>query len=157
MKPNNKGKEVETLFQTTLETAFKKAVFIERFTDTADATAKANGRGRRTGRKKTVVIVEAQPADFMVTLNGVTAYTEVKDCNNKTSFPFGNITTSQMNAAKRQVAAKGLYFFVIHHQGQWHCVPAKVILETTTRKSLPWKDLQPYQLKKLVDIKRYFK
>lgn len=152
----NEGKHYENVFQNTLETAYKKAVFIERFKDTADATAKANARGRRAGRVKRLVIVDAQPADFMVTLNGVTAYVEVKDCNNKTSFPFSNITTSQMIAAKRQVAAKGLYYFVIHHKGIWHCVPAEVILETTDRKSIRWTDLEAYQLESLTDIKRYF-
>lgn len=154
MKPNNQGKQVEKLFQETLEAAFKKRIFIHRFQDTGDATAKTNGRASRTGRRKTVVFVDAQPADFLITLKD-TAYVEVKDCNNATSFPFSNITKSQMIAAKRQVAAKGKYFFVIHHKGTWYCVPAEVILGTTTRKSLPWKDLKPYQLKKLVDIRRY--
>lgn len=155
MKPSNNGKLIEKQFEKTLEAHYKKRLFLERFKDTADATAKANGRSK--GGRKRLVIVDAQPSDYMMTLNGVTAYVEVKDCNNKTSFPFSNITTSQMIAAKRQVAAKGLYFFAIHHKTQWYCVPAEVILNTTTRKSLPWKDLTPYELDKLVDIKRYFK
>jgi len=146
-KPKNQGKKVEGQFQEQLEAHFKKKIFCHRNYDTADAT----------GRAGKLTLVAAQPSDFIVTLNGTTAYVEVKDCNSKTSFPFSNIRESQWNAAKQQVAAKGLYFFVVHHQGTWYCIPAKVILDTTTRKSLPWKDIKQYELKALVDIKRYFK
>jgi len=146
-KPKNQGKSVEKDFCRELELHYKKKIFIQRNRDTADAS----------GRAGKLVVVAAQPSDFIVTLNGITAYVEVKDCNNKTSFPFSNIRESQWVAAKQQVAAKGLYFFVVHHKGQWYCIPAKVILSTTTRKSLPWKDIKEYELKTLVDIKRYFK
>lgn len=156
MKPKNKGKYYEDLFRTDLESEFKKQIFIHRFQDTGDATAKARGRSKHAARKKEVVYVDSQPSDFLVTLNGVTAYVEVKDCNNKTSFPFGNITHSQMIAAKRQVAAKGRYYFVIHHIGVWFCVPAEVILGVTDRKSIRWVDLQDYRIEGPIDIKRYF-
>lgn len=156
MPPKNDGKHYEGVFQEELESFYKKNIFIHRFQDTGDATARANGRGRRTGRRKTMVYLEAQPSDFLVTLEGQTAYVEVKDCNSKTSFPFSNITAGQIIAAKRQVAAKGMYLFVIHHKTTWYGVPAEVILGTTKRKSLPWKDLEQYKLKKLSDIKRYF-
>ena len=146
-KPKNKGKKHEREFEQVLEAAYKKRVFIHRNKDTGDAS----------GRAGKLTIVAAQPSDYIVTLDGITAYVEVKDCNNKTSFPFSNIRESQWSAAKQQVAAKGLYFFVVHHKGTWFCIPAKVILDTTTRKSLPWKDLTDCELKKLTDIKRYFK
>lgn len=145
--PKNKGKQYEKDFCQELEDHYKKRIFIQRNKDTGDAS----------GRAGKLVIVAAQPSDFIVTLQGITAYVEVKDCNNKTSFPFSNIRESQWVASKQQVAAKGLYFFVVHHQGTWYCIPAKVILDTTTRKSLPWKDIKEYELKQLVDIKRYFK
>ncbi len=146
-KPKNKGKQYENEFCKELEDFYKKKIFIHRNKDTADAS----------GRAGKLVVVAAQPSDYLVTLNGITAYVEVKDCNNKTSFPFANIRESQRNAAKQQVAAKGLYFFVIHHTGTWYCIPAEVIHNTTTRKSLKWDDIKDYQLAKLVDIKRYFK
>ena len=143
-----KGKQSEKLFCTILEKVYKKSVFIQRLKDTTDAT----------GRAKKLVIVDAQPADFIVTLQGVTAYVEVKESKARTAFPFGNIAISQKIAAKRQVAAHGKYLFVIHRldQGHWYCVPAQRILGVTSRKSLPWKDLRSCKLNKLEDIKRYF-
>lgn len=145
-KPKNQGKKYEKDFIEILETFYKKKIFIHRNADTGDAS----------GRAGKLVLMDAQPSDFFVTLNGISAYVECKDCNAKTSFPFSNIRESQMNAAKQQVAAKGKYLFAVHHKGTWYCIPAQKILATTTRKSIPWKDLEKEKLKKLTDIKRYF-
>ncbi|WCD44182.1 putative holliday junction-specific endonuclease [Xylophilus phage Lumi] len=96
--------------------------------------------------KSTRVFTASHPADFIVTSNGETFYAEVKSCSNETSFPFSMIKRSQWIAATMQLAAGGLYFFFIKSEvlGTWFKVPAKVLLDIESRKSITWKDLAPY-------------
>ena len=125
----------EPLFRKKCETYGKKC-FVHKLTDT----------GMLTGANKKLVHAEAQPADFVVTLHGITFYAEVKESANKTSFPFGNIRPTQLAFAKQIIASGGHYYFFILRKltGQWFQVPAQVILATKDKKSLTWTELELY-------------
>lgn len=87
-----------------------------------------------------------QPSDYIICLDGEMFLAEVKESQNETSFPFGNIRTEQLAHARRLLAAGGKYFFFIlqTRTGKWFCVPASVVLNCT-KSSLKWSELQPYE------------
>ena len=94
------------------------------------------------GRTKGTGFTMAQPADYIVIEDGCMFYAEVKFSQNENSFPFGSIQKSQMNAARRIIAAGGNYYFFIYstHVGTWFKIPVSVILNHT-KKSLRWTEI----------------
>lgn len=109
-----------------------KRNYVYQFHDTKQAKA---GRVER-------IFTSAQPADFIVTSEGVTFYAEVKYCAELTSFPFSNIRKSQWISAAQQTAASGLYYFFIKSEAMrcWYKVPATILLHHP-RKSITWQEL----------------
>lgn len=128
-------KQAEKDFEDSFKPHGKKA-YVARLSDTA--TAKATGGG----------FVAAQPADYIVTLNGDWFYAEVKSTKDEKAFHFSNIRKGQIAASRRTVAANGVYLFFVYsvHLDQWHCLPAELV-HTTLRqkKSLTWQELEPYR------------
>lgn len=119
--------------------AFKplgKRAYVARLADTAAAKA--------TGGKE--AILQAQPSDFLLTVDGDTHYAEVKSSTNKTSFPFSNIKRGQWIASRRVVGAGGSYLFFIKNlvTKVWYVVPA-LVLHKHNRKSIKWAEIEDYQ------------
>lgn len=96
-------------------------------------------------------IVNNQPSDFLVVYQGGMWLAEVKLCNNATSFPFDNISTSQKSAAAHVTRQQGNYIFHILNGSniQWYDVPAKAIITAILdgRKSLKWEELEIYRVR----------
>lgn len=94
-------------------------------------------------------LVNDQPSDYIVTSEGRMWYAEVKLCNEKVSFPFGNIRLGQKKAMSLQLRAKGEYFFHIKNglTGRWYHIPAQLVLDTLAegRKSLKWSEIDDYR------------
>ena len=132
----NTGKSSEEDFELKLKRAYGKLCFIHRVTDTAEV------RGR-SGSK--TAFTKAQPSDYLVTLKGKMHYAEVKSSNNKTSFPFSDITKQQWLTSKLQLLAKGEYIFYIQNMNTllWYRVPAKVFHDHDKR-SMKWDELNNY-------------
>lgn len=133
----NTGASSEEDFELFLKRAHGKNVFIHRVTDSKEV------RGR-SGSK--TAFTKAQPSDYIITEKGVMYYAEVKSSNNKTSFPFSQITTVQWGSAKRQVIAGGIYIYYLHdmNTNMWYKVPAQVLLNHNKR-SIKWKELEEYK------------
>ncbi|WP_419902161.1 hypothetical protein [Kiloniella sp.] len=133
----NTGKPSEKKFQE-IYSKLGKRVFVHRVPDNSDTYGRTKG--------KSVGGVEAQPSDWIVTEDGQMFYAEVKSTQNKTSFPFGMISKSQMRGARKQLAAGGQYFFFVHSlvTDEWFQIPADLIL-STTKSSLKWSELGSYK------------
>lgn len=83
-----------------------------------------------------------QPADYLVTHNGVTFYAEVKSTENPTRFKFSMLRTNQWAAAHRVTVAGGEYFVFVKSLklNRWFRVPASYIklMKDIDVKSTPW-------------------
>lgn len=130
----NTWKKCEEEFVSFFDDQGKDA-YVIRLADTA--AAKATGGAE--------AMIQAQPSDFIVVVKGVTHFSEVKSCQNPTSFPFSNIKRGQKIAARRVVKAGGSYLFWIKNivTGVWYCVPSPVIINHP-RKSIRWDELEQY-------------
>ena len=130
----NTGKESEAIFSDFLE---KLGSHVERFEDYADVNL---------GRQKTRKIVSTKPSDFIVTLRGITAFTEVKSMSKGTRFDFSRIERHQWRTAIKVTRAQGLYFFFLHflESNPWYQVPAKTIIEAS-KKSLQEAEIKAYE------------
>lgn len=137
MAKKNTGKPSEQLWREAHDRLGKQAVYF-RLVDSAEIKAK-------TG--KVAVAATSQPSDYILTLNGITAYCEVKSTHSKTSFPFNLIKSSQSAAAQRVLAAGGEYRIYVHRleTGEWFCIPYPVIqaVKDSGKSSIPWQDLTP--------------
>lgn len=113
--------------------SYGKDACVIRLTDTAAAKA-TSGKN---------AFIQAQPSDFLLTLQGVTHFAEVKSTKNETSFPFSNIKKGQWAASKRVVAAGGSYLFFIKNLNTdtWYLVPAQVLHAQKPKKSIRWTQL----------------
>lgn len=127
-------KDAEKEFEKFFENLGKRA-YVARLSDTA--TAKATGGG----------FIGAQPSDYIVTLDGMTHYAEVKSSQNPTFFPFSNIKRGQKIAARRSTTAGGTYLFYIKNlnTNRWYCVPAQVIVNHSA-KSIKWVEIEQYRM-----------
>lgn len=123
MTTQNTGKPSEDIFCN-----FMKALgaHVYRFEDYLDVT-----KGRSKARK----IVSAKPSDFIVTLHGTTAYTEVKSISSGKRFDFSRIEKKQWREAFHILRADGLYYFYLHflESEKWYQVPAERILKSEKR------------------------
>lgn len=140
----NDGKVAEAWFEAHFA-SFGKQVMMHVFEDMYQARFKT-GKGALT---------KAQPADYLITENGITLFAEVKSSENVTSFPFSDIRTSQWQTARKQVAAKGEYdFFILNlTKNAWYRVPAKYLLEHKDSgfRSIKWKLLTSFEWFPVVD------
>jgi len=131
----NTGTPSERIFVATLEKYWRKKVFIFRLADAAAAF----GRTGRLGLK------DKQPSDYIITENGEMYYAEMKSSTDKSRFALKNISSGQIGAAKRQIAAGGKYYFYLHQlsDDRWFKVPAQVLLDTN-KSSIRWDELGSY-------------
>lgn len=138
MANKNDGKEAEAGFLAIMA---RNGAVVERFWDQADL------RGRNGGR---AVGAYAQPADLLVTLNGVLEYAEVKSTIKGKSFAFGGIQPGQSSAALRQAAVGGPYNFYLYSYelSQWFIMPCKQYAEiiASGRRSVKFEELKTWKL-----------
>lgn len=133
----NTGKKSEAAFENTLVSRFGKRVFINRLQD-AQALHGLNGHAVKVGR---------QPADYVVTFDGVTIYAEVKSSVNATTFSFSCISTHQLAAARQVRLAGGKYLFFIHNikNDIFYIVDSAAIDRVSkTRSSMKWSEMEPW-------------
>jgi len=117
---------------------YGKGAFVARLTDTAAAKAIA-------GKK---AFVAAQPSDFLVVVEGMTFFAEVKSTVDRNSFHFNNIRKGQIAASRRVSSAGGTYLFFVKSEAhdQWYSVPGAVVHTTLrAKKSMTWAELEPYK------------
>lgn len=135
----NTGTSSEDEFELILRRAYGKKVFIYRVTDSKEVRGRSNSK---------TAFTKAQPSDYIVTEDGRMYYAEVKSSNNKTSFPFSQISTVQWGSSKRQYIAGGCYFFFLHNvnTNNWYKVPA-FAFHNHDRKSFKWEELEEFKWK----------
>lgn len=139
----NTGKDSEDIFEEALNKNYGKNAFLHRLTDTAEAS--------RGGKIK--VKIRETPSDFILTLDGIMLYLEVKSSSNKTSFPFANFTTGQIRAMRRQAAAGGTYAVYIHNKltDGWFSISGREVINLLDQgvKSIKWTELKPININKV--------
>jgi len=136
----NTGKTSEGRFEAYWK-GFGKKAYLERRVDLAHV------RGLNPDVKG--LKLPPQPSDYMLTVDGVTTYAEVKSCSNKTSFPFSQIETGQWAAMVQVLAAGGRYLFFLHNieTNTWYAVPGQHIKTTHDqgKHSVKWADLEAFR------------
>ena len=119
-----------------------KRAFFTRLVDAAEIKGK-------TG--KIAKSASSQPSDYILTLDGLTSYAEVKSTGHKTSFAFSLLRPDQVGAAKQVTAAGGSYLIFVHSLvlDRWFCIPWSVIqlAKDEGRGSLAWDELAPLEWK----------
>lgn len=141
----NTGKTSQETWELKTRVRHGKLCFIHRLADASDLT----GLNRGLSKKKTGFVATLKlPSDYLVTIDGVMFYAEVKSSQNATSFPFANFEEGQWQAMRQQRAARGEYWVFIHNLNTdfWYRVPGNLILNTKDdgRMSLKWDELKPY-------------
>lgn len=133
----NTGKSSENLFQGHFDKLGKRATY-DRLLDAADV------RGA-TGR---IGYTPSQPSDYILTIDGITSYAEVKSTSHKTCFPFDLLRKTQSARAAIILAAGGVYDIYLHRipTGDWYVIPYQVVqaVKDRGRSSIPWVDLIPF-------------
>lgn len=134
----NTGKSSEKIWEDA-HTRRGKRAFFTRLVDASEI------RGR-TG--KVATSARSQPSDYILTVDGVMSYAEVKSTGHKTAFPFNLLKPVQVSAAKQVIAAGGNYDVYVHslHLDQWFRIPMNIILSADVR-SFNWSDLQELEWK----------
>ena len=126
----NTGKPSQEAFEKVFETLGKRA-FLHRFRDKADLF----------GLNKRNVKVFAQPADYIVTNDGM-HFAEVKSTADPTASRFNLISDDQWKAAAKTIAAGGEYIFYVHRPliNQWFKISAKEIaaVKANGKQSIPF-------------------
>lgn len=133
----NTGKKSEAGFENALAVKYGKRLFVNRLQD-AQALHGLNGHAVKVGR---------QPADYVVTVSGLTFYAEVKSSLNASSFPFSCISAHQLAAARKVRLAGGKYFFFIHNlkDDVFYMVDSATIDRVgKTRSSMKWSEMEPW-------------
>lgn len=117
---------------------FGKRAYVQRLTDTAHVRGESG---------VSASFKDAQPADYLVTWDGYTFYSEVKSTLSEPSFSFSMIRKAQWAACRQVIAADGMYYFWIRRESvpQWYVVPARVFIQHDA-KSVRWVELEPYKL-----------
>jgi penicillin-binding protein-related factor A (putative recombinase) len=142
-KVKNTGKASEGIFEDYWE-AQGKSAFLFRFKDKSDIV----GLNLKLGNSRKLIAVPANPADYMLTVRGVTGYAEVKSTHDPTAFRKSLMKPYQLGSARRQVAAGGNYWVYVHRvdYDTWYRIPAAFMLDKFERaSSIPWFDLKVYQ------------
>jgi Recombination protein U. len=134
----NTGKPSENAFEAALNKLGKRAYYC-RLVDAAEIF----GRVGKTGN------VRPQPSDYIITVDGVTSYAEVKSTTDETAFRFSLLRTKQTAAARQILSAGGEYNVFVHHlpTDRWYRIPYSVIatVQQTGKASIKWHDLQDFQ------------
>lgn len=138
MASRNTGKSSEAQWEAHFSSLGKRAYFY-RVVDAAEV------RGR-TGK---IGFVRSAPSDYVLTVDGLTSFAEVKSTENKTSFPFSILRRSQTGPALMITKAGGAYDIYVHElaQDRWYKVPYSFILqwkEMMSKSSIPWLQLQGF-------------
>lgn len=134
----NTGKPSEKQFEARLNSMGKVAAHF-RLVDASEITG-------RTG--KIAISARAQPADYVIVMDGKTTLAEVKSTANPTSFPFSMIKQAQWIAGTLTMTAGGAYLVFIHRltTDEWYKVPFEVIwrAKQTNKSSFKWAELSEY-------------
>lgn len=135
MKKANNGVKAEELFEQIILHRYGKTAFLHSLVDTKEIKG-MTGTG----------FARASPSDYLLTVDGVMEYAEVKSCQKRVSFPFSNFTPSQNAAMVRQTAAGGKYNIYIYNitTERWYVVPASLILSLRAADvhSITWEYLE---------------
>lgn len=135
----NTGKPAQDAFDKHFAALGKRAAVIE-FEDAAALH----------GLNKKMVRSRAKPSDRILVLDGETSFCEIKSSHSKTSFPFGQFETGQVNYATKVTAAKGKYDVYIwsYETRSWYRLPwVKVAtLRSEGRSSIKWAELEEYKI-----------
>lgn len=133
----NSGKSSEALFEAALDRLGKRAYY-HRLLDAAEV------RGR-TGR---IGLIRPMPSDYIVTIDGLTSYSEIKSSQDPSAFRFSLLRVKQSAAAVQIVAAGGDYFVYVHRllTDTWFKFPYQIVLNVKAagKASIPWSDLKEY-------------
>ena len=118
-----------------------KRSFVHPFEDAREAMGVSQSRK---------VFTKGQPADYLVTADGITFYAEVKSSQDPILFALSRIRKPQWAACIRVTAAKGLYYFFIRQElalPVWYKIPAAffISLQDSGVKSVRWEQLKDYQ------------
>ncbi len=134
----NTGKPSEQAFEAALNRLGKRAYYC-RLVDAAEIY----GRVGKTGN------VRPQPSDYIITVDGLTSYAEVKSTNDETAFRFSLLRTKQTAAARQILSAGGEYNVFVHHipTDRWYRIPYTTInmVKEAGKASINWHDLQDFQ------------
>lgn len=135
----NDGKKSEELFAAAIAKVGKTA-YLERLYDTTSISKKG---------QKVKFYLPTRPSDWILTLQGHMAYTEIKSTSHKTGFQFSALTIGQKAAITRQFAAKGNYWIFIHRleTNQWYWIHGSTVLavQNSGKQSMKWIELEPYK------------
>lgn len=134
----------EYIFEQFMAETFPRG-FLYRFPDYADLNFKSGRKLNVVGRQGAA----EQPADYLFSNHGETAFMEVKATKSKTSFAFKDVQGSQWRAAYKQVKAESGYYFVIeaYELGVWFKVPAALMVacKKAGKKSVSFKEIDHCQ------------
>lgn len=135
----NTGKPSETVWKDA-HTRLGKRAFFHRFVDASEIVGK-------TG--KVAISASSQPSDYLLVLDGLTSFCEVKSTQNTTSFPFSILRKNQSADAKMILAAGGSYWIYAHalELNRWFRFPYSLVdqVKAAGKSSIPWVDLNPFE------------
>lgn len=121
MSNSNNGQASEDIFVKAVEKQWGKEAYVLKLTD----TKQIKGMMKHG-------LSNSQPCDFIVTIQGLTTYVEVKSMlKREVSFPFSRLQPAQKAGIRRVTAAKGTYMILIHiiSENIWLRVYGDQILE----------------------------
>lgn len=134
----NTGKPSERAFEARLSSAGKAAYFYR----IKDAAA-IKGLTGKIGN------VDATPSDYIVVIDGLTEFAEVKSTLDPERFSFSLLGKGQNSHAQRILTAGGGYRIYIHAlvSGQWYRIPRLAIdsYQKFGRASLRWDEMNFYR------------
>lgn len=134
----NTGKTSEQIWELAWTRLGKRAYFY-RIPDAAEHFGRNNGK---------VFNLRPTPADYLLTTNGETIYSEVKSTHNPTSFPFSLLKKGQRAAGPQVVDAGGHYHVFVHNlsSDRWYRIPFEVIgtVKDLGKSSIPWNELEQF-------------
>ncbi|WP_454287288.1 hypothetical protein [Rhizobium arsenicireducens] len=134
----NTGKPSEEAFEAAWNRIGKRAYFY-RIPDAAE----------HYGRAGKIIHARPTPSDYILTVDGLTAYAEVKSTQNRTSLPFSLLKKGQTVAGRQVLAAGGVYLIFAHNllTDTWYRIPFEVVraVEALGKASLPWTELENFK------------
>lgn len=131
---NRLGKVAEKFIFNYLDN-YGKRIYVSRFIDTYDAN---KGRWGDPSQKK--VKIDRRPCDFILVIDGVTYFCEVKATANKRGLK-SSLFSQQKAERTRILAAGGLYIYFIYslEKEKWYWI-ASSKLDANAK----WEDLEPF-------------
>lgn len=138
-RSRNTGTGSEKIFEDQLLKHHGTKVYAYRFEDAKET------RGLNGGK---AVLVSPRPADYVVTINGVMFYAEVKSSTNARNATF-KLRPGQKAAMRRQIAAGGEYRIYFHciPRDEWYCIPANDLLDRDRMSfTFQWSNFEPFRI-----------